>query len=111
MGSIFTVSLVGLGVLLRCGWWASTARRAVRDSHYYSRHDLGGSLALTGEVAFHSSNDILDLLKEHDISDVDVAYRESTTRDNNETLLIPYHIGLTRGDDVNDYKDNKRGRC
>lgn len=35
---------------------------------------------LTGEVAFHSSNDILDLLKEHDISDVDVAYRESVAR-------------------------------
>ena len=62
----------------------------VRDSRYHPRHDLGGSLALTGEVAFHSSNDILDLLKEHDISDVDVAYRESTTRDNNETLLILY---------------------
>ena len=35
---------------------------------------------LTGEVAFHSSNDILDLLKEHGISDVDVAYRESVAR-------------------------------
>ncbi|KAF8344369.1 hypothetical protein F5887DRAFT_1134608 [Amanita rubescens] len=35
---------------------------------------------LTGEVAFHSSNDILDLLKEHGISDVDVAYRESVVR-------------------------------
>ncbi|KAI6007528.1 hypothetical protein F5J12DRAFT_828698 [Pisolithus orientalis] len=32
---------------------------------------------LTGEVAFKSSNDILDFLKEHGISDVDVAYRES----------------------------------
>ncbi|KAF8346184.1 hypothetical protein F5887DRAFT_963016 [Amanita rubescens] len=30
--------------------------------------------SLTGEVAFHSSNDILDLLKEHGISDVDVAW-------------------------------------
>jgi hypothetical protein len=35
---------------------------------------------LTGEVAFHSSNDILDLLKEHGISDIDVAYRESVAR-------------------------------
>jgi hypothetical protein len=35
---------------------------------------------LTGDVAFHSSNDILDLLKEHGISDVDVAYRESVAR-------------------------------
>ena len=35
---------------------------------------------LTGEVAFHSSNDILDLLKEHGISDIDVAYRESVVR-------------------------------
>jgi hypothetical protein len=35
---------------------------------------------LTGEVAFHSSNDILDLLKEHEISDIDVAYRESVAR-------------------------------
>lgn len=35
---------------------------------------------LTGEKAFHSSNDILDLLKEHGIFDVDVAYRESVAR-------------------------------
>ena len=35
---------------------------------------------LTSEVAFHSSNDILNLLKEHGISDVDVAYRESMAR-------------------------------
>ncbi|KIM81198.1 hypothetical protein PILCRDRAFT_821650 [Piloderma croceum F 1598] len=35
---------------------------------------------LTGKVAFKSSNDILDLLKEHGISDVDVAYRESVAR-------------------------------
>ncbi|KAG8771551.1 hypothetical protein FRC19_003842 [Serendipita sp. 401] len=35
---------------------------------------------LTSKVAFHSSNDILGLLKEHDISDVDVAYRESVAR-------------------------------
>jgi hypothetical protein len=35
---------------------------------------------LTGEVAFHSSNDILELLKEHGISDIDVAYRESVAR-------------------------------
>jgi hypothetical protein len=35
---------------------------------------------LTSEVAFHSSNDILDLLKEHGISDIDVAYRESVAR-------------------------------
>ncbi|KAH9004279.1 hypothetical protein EDB86DRAFT_2887796 [Lactarius hatsudake] len=36
---------------------------------------------LTGEVAFHSSNDILDLLKEYGISDIDVAYRESVVRE------------------------------
>jgi len=36
---------------------------------------------LTGDVAFHSSNDILILLKEHGITDVDVAYRESVVRD------------------------------
>ena len=35
---------------------------------------------LTGKVAFHSSNDILNLLKKHGISDVDVAYRESVAR-------------------------------
>ncbi|OAX31557.1 hypothetical protein K503DRAFT_74641 [Rhizopogon vinicolor AM-OR11-026] len=35
---------------------------------------------LTGEEAFHSSNDILNLLKEHGIFDVDVAYRESVAR-------------------------------
>jgi hypothetical protein len=35
---------------------------------------------LTSEVAFHSSNDILDLLKQHGISDIDVAYRESVAR-------------------------------
>ena len=35
---------------------------------------------LTGEKAFHSSNDILDLLKEHGIFDLDVAYRESVAR-------------------------------
>ncbi|KAG8214951.1 hypothetical protein J3R82DRAFT_8341 [Butyriboletus roseoflavus] len=35
---------------------------------------------LTGEKAFHSSNDILNLLKEHGIFDVDVAYRESVAR-------------------------------
>jgi hypothetical protein len=36
---------------------------------------------LTGDVAFHSSNDILGLLKEHGITDFDVAYRESVVRD------------------------------
>jgi len=35
---------------------------------------------LTSEVAFHSSNNVLDLLKEHDIFDIDVAYRESVAR-------------------------------
>ena len=35
---------------------------------------------LTGEVAFHSSNNILELLKEHCISNIDVAYRESVAR-------------------------------
>ena len=35
---------------------------------------------LSGEVAFHSSNDILNLLEKHGISDVDVAYRESVAR-------------------------------
>ena len=45
---------------------------------------------LTGEVAFHSSNDILDLLKEHGISDVDVAYRESVARGfNGPELFAP----------------------
>jgi hypothetical protein len=43
---------------------------------------------LTGEVAFHSSNDILDLLKEHGISDVDVAYRESVARSFSDTELF-----------------------
>jgi hypothetical protein len=32
---------------------------------------------LTGEVAHHSSRDILDLLQRYNITDVDVAYRES----------------------------------
>ncbi|CAE6503240.1 unnamed protein product [Rhizoctonia solani] len=36
--------------------------------------------SLTSDVAYHSSNDILDLLKEHDISDIEVAYRESYAR-------------------------------
>lgn len=35
---------------------------------------------LTGEVAFHSSIGILNLLKEHGIDDVDVAYRESVVK-------------------------------
>ncbi|KAK7041758.1 hypothetical protein VNI00_009047 [Paramarasmius palmivorus] len=35
---------------------------------------------LTGEVAFHSSNDILGLLNEHGIADVEVSYRESVYR-------------------------------
>ena len=35
---------------------------------------------LTGETAFHSSNDILNLLKEHGIFDIDIAYRESMAR-------------------------------
>ena len=35
---------------------------------------------LTGEVAFHSSNEILSLLKEHGIYDVDIVYRESVAR-------------------------------
>jgi hypothetical protein len=35
---------------------------------------------LTGEVAFKSSIDILDLLKEHGISNFDVAYRESVAK-------------------------------
>ena len=35
---------------------------------------------LTSKVAFHSSNDILNLLKEHSIFDIDVAYRESVAR-------------------------------
>lgn len=36
---------------------------------------------LNSEEAFRSSNDILDLLEEHGILDVDVAYRESVVRD------------------------------
>jgi len=36
---------------------------------------------LTGKIASQSSEDILALLKEHGISDVDVAYRESVVRD------------------------------
>ncbi|KIM43489.1 hypothetical protein M413DRAFT_25852 [Hebeloma cylindrosporum] len=43
---------------------------------------------LTSEVAFHSSNDILDLLKEHSIFDVDVAYRESVARGFNGAELF-----------------------
>jgi hypothetical protein len=35
---------------------------------------------LTGEVAFRSSNDILQLLNKHGISNVDIAYRESVVR-------------------------------
>ncbi|KAF8439829.1 hypothetical protein L210DRAFT_3670875 [Boletus edulis BED1] len=35
---------------------------------------------LTGEVAFKSSINILNLLKEHGISDLDVAYRESVAK-------------------------------
>ena len=34
----------------------------------------------TGDAAFDSSKDILQLLKKHDIYDVDVAYRESTAQ-------------------------------
>ena len=45
---------------------------------------------LTGEVAFHSSNDILKLLEEHGITDVDVAYRESVVKSlNGPELLAP----------------------
>ncbi|CUA69287.1 hypothetical protein RSOLAG22IIIB_08413 [Rhizoctonia solani] len=36
--------------------------------------------SLTGEVAFESSNDILQLLKKHNIHDIDVAYRESVAK-------------------------------
>jgi len=43
---------------------------------------------LTGEVAFHSSNDLLDLLKKHGISDIDVAYRESVVRDLSGPVLF-----------------------
>ena len=32
-----------------------------------------------GDAAFESSQDILQLLKQHDIHDIDVAYRESVT--------------------------------
>jgi hypothetical protein len=34
----------------------------------------------TGKVAFESSQDILDLLKQHSIDDIDVAFRESEAR-------------------------------
>lgn len=35
---------------------------------------------LTGEIAHHSANDIPKLLKEHGITDVEVAYRESNAK-------------------------------
>ena len=35
---------------------------------------------LTDEVAFHSSNDILNLLKEHGIFDLDNEYRQFVAR-------------------------------
>src|SRR6266851_5230410 len=41
---------------------------------------LTDTLTRAGEVAFHSSNDILDLLKKHGISNVDVVYHESVAR-------------------------------
>ena len=34
----------------------------------------------TGEQAYNSSRDILDLLKQYNITDIDVAYRESTVK-------------------------------
>jgi hypothetical protein len=34
----------------------------------------------TGDAAFESSQDILQLLKQHDIDDIDVAYRESVAQ-------------------------------
>lgn len=34
----------------------------------------------TGDAAFESSQDILQLLKQHDIHDIDVAYRESVSQ-------------------------------
>ncbi|CAE6424768.1 unnamed protein product [Rhizoctonia solani] len=36
--------------------------------------------SLRSDVAYNSSSDILDLLKKHDISDIEVAYRESYSR-------------------------------
>lgn len=36
--------------------------------------------SLTGKAAFHSSCEILDLLKKHDVLDVDMAYRESVAQ-------------------------------
>ncbi|KIY48392.1 hypothetical protein FISHEDRAFT_58901 [Fistulina hepatica ATCC 64428] len=43
---------------------------------------------LTGEDAFKSSIDILDLLREHGISDLDVAYRESVARGSSGPELL-----------------------
>ncbi|KAF8901022.1 hypothetical protein CPB84DRAFT_1847006 [Gymnopilus junonius] len=45
-----------------------------------NEHDEDIKVDPYGTVAFHSSNDILELLKEHGIFDVDVAYRESAAR-------------------------------
>ncbi|KAI0028686.1 hypothetical protein K488DRAFT_89481 [Vararia minispora EC-137] len=41
----------------------------------------------TGDAAFDSSEDILQLLKKHDISDVDVAYHESTAQHLTDPVL------------------------
>ncbi|KAI6154798.1 hypothetical protein BKA82DRAFT_23219 [Pisolithus tinctorius] len=43
---------------------------------------------LTGEVEFQSSNDISNLLKDHGISDVDVAYREAAANGSNGPELF-----------------------
>ena len=37
-------------------------------------------VTLTGDIVHHSVNDILKLLKKHDITDVEVAYRESVAK-------------------------------
>ncbi|KAG8756942.1 hypothetical protein FRC11_004910 [Ceratobasidium sp. 423] len=46
----------------------------------------------TGDAAFHSAQEILQLLKSHGIEDIDVAYRESTARFlANSPLLAPFN--------------------
>ena len=58
---------------------------------------------LTGEVAHHSANDILELLKEHGITDVEVAYRESEAKFSAGPELFPPVYDL---DPLKDVIDN-----
>lgn len=43
---------------------------------------------LTGEITFKSSNDILDLLKEHGISDINIVYHELVARSSSGPKLF-----------------------